>query len=343
MRRKWLVVCTVFCLLSLFSASPAFAYDSGSMSGNDVTPLIDGNAIFNQVNNMINSAQKAIHVEMYEFQQTSIADKLIAKKRAGVEVQVILDPSSSTIGTYLQNNGVPVLYYPQSNQSYIDHVKLLVVDGNQALMGGMNWGTNSPNNHDADLLIKGPAANNLNDIFVSDWQYSGGTSSYTTSTPLTTSGNDSIDNATTFHYYYTTNADIKPHVLDLINYAYDHVYIEMYDLTDSDVINALINAKNYGVDVRVLLDPNQSANHTTYNTLLANGVKVAYYPVQPGQKLHMKMGVADGVETVIGSCNWSNNGFYHNHELDSDVVGSDTASVFENMFYNDWVKATGSW
>jgi phosphatidylserine/phosphatidylglycerophosphate/cardiolipin synthase-like enzyme len=209
MKKKiWLLIIP---LLFLFTTNPVYAYDSGELSGNEVTPLIDGTAIFNQVHSMIQNAKKSIHVEMYEFQQTSIADELIAKKNQGVEVQVILDPYSTTIGDYLQNNGVPVLYYPQSGSSYIDHVKLLNVDGNLSLMGGMNWGNNSPNNHDADLLIKGPAANDLNSIFVSDWKYAGGGSSYETSTPLTTSGADTIADATTFHYGTTTYEDIKPH------------------------------------------------------------------------------------------------------------------------------------
>jgi phosphatidylserine/phosphatidylglycerophosphate/cardiolipin synthase-like enzyme len=279
---------------------------------------------------------------MYEFQQTSIANELIFKKKAGLEVQVLLDRSSQEMGDYLLKGGVAVKYYP-CGSSNICHVKLICVDGKVSLMGGMNWGNHSPVNHDADILIKGPAANDLNDIFAKDWTYSGGTSSYTTSTPLTTSGITSITNITTFHSGHTTNADIKTHALQMISTAKHHIYLELFVLTDVDVIDSLINAHHDGIDVRVLLDPKQSANQKAYTELKNNGMKVSFYPVKGDQKFHIKMGVADSKEVIIGSCNWSKKGFYGNHEIDSDVVDTQTAVFFETMFQKDWANTTGNW
>jgi phosphatidylserine/phosphatidylglycerophosphate/cardiolipin synthase-like enzyme len=287
---------------------------------------------------MIQEAKKAIHLEMYEFQQISIADELIAKKKAGLEVQVLLDQSSHDMGNYLSRKGVEVRYYPP-NASKINHVKLLSVDGNLSLIGGMNWGNHSPMNHDADILIKGPAANDINTIFEKDWLYSGGKSSYTTPIPLTTFGTHTISNLTTFR----KTADIKKHVLHMIKNAKQHLYLELYILTDVDVIRALTNAHHRGIDVRVLFDPNQSPNEAAYSQLRKAGVSVLYYPVNADQRFHIKVAVADHNRTIVGSCNWSKSGFYKNHEMDSDILGSETASAFESMFTQDWLVAGGTW
>lgn len=132
MRR--LVVSTL-ALLLMFPCL-AFSYDSHELTGNEVTPLVKGTDIFEQIHQMVQTAKTAIHIEMYEFQQISIANELIARKKEGLEVQVLLDRSSIEIGSYLLQNGVEVKYFP--NKSTIDHIKLLSVDGNLSLIGGMN-------------------------------------------------------------------------------------------------------------------------------------------------------------------------------------------------------------
>ncbi len=60
------------------------------------------------------------------------------------------------------------------------------------------------------------------------------------------------------HVY--TDREIRPALLELINGAQRSINVEMYVLTDDEVVTALERAEQRGVQVRVILDPNQSGN-----------------------------------------------------------------------------------
>ena len=54
--------------------------------------------------------------------------------------------------------------------------------------------------------------------------------------------------------------EIRPAILRLISEAEKQIDIEMYILTDQDVIEVLERAEDRGVEVRVILDPNHGYN-----------------------------------------------------------------------------------
>src|SRR5438067_1760 len=80
--------------------------------------------------------------------------------------------SCSSISAELEQAGVRVLAFPVERTT-IDHVKLLIVDGVRAIVGGINWGTHSPLNHDFDVLATGPVVANLERVFQQDLALAG--------------------------------------------------------------------------------------------------------------------------------------------------------------------------
>ena len=83
---------------------------------------------------------------------------------------VIDDPSElSSLATAasLRTAGIDVVDYPVRKEM-IDHVKLLVIDAQVAVVGGINWGVNSPANHDYDAEVRGPVVRNLDRVFDRD-------------------------------------------------------------------------------------------------------------------------------------------------------------------------------
>jgi phosphatidylserine/phosphatidylglycerophosphate/cardiolipin synthase-like enzyme len=116
------------------------------VGADQVTLLRSGPATFARIELLINAARASIHVEIYEFGQQGLADALIAAEARGVAVTVIDDPSelsSAATAARLRIAGVDVVDYPVRKEM-IDHVKLLVVDSQVAVVGGINWGVNSP-------------------------------------------------------------------------------------------------------------------------------------------------------------------------------------------------------
>ena len=318
---------------------------------NKVTPLIDGPAIFKAAKKMVDKAEDTIMLEMYDLNDIKMVQSLVKAAKRGVDVKILLDPSVNDIQSdkrgrineVLKESGVDIVEFKNdSNQS--DHVKLLVVDGKRAMLGGMNWNSYSRNNHDANVMIKGDAVNYYKSHFIEGWNYSGGEPIELPDGPVDIKGTPSKNGNATVRGVRTMgrkDRSYKVFAREAIQTAKKSVYAQMYVLSSEDVINDLIDAKERGVDVRVILDPHNaytgwSPNGKTFDKLKEAGVPVRWFKVEPTQRMHAKWTVIDGQETLIGSGNFSHKGFNINREIGADVVDPKTSNVFQDQFYYDW-------
>ena len=134
------------------------------VTGSDqLVPLPDGPTAFSAIVDGLRRARQSIDLELYEFQRLDLAALLLDAHDRGVAVTAIKDPSersSRTVWAELEQGGVRVVAFPVERLT-IDHVKLLIIDGVRAIVGGINWGTHSPQNHDFDALAVGPVVDNL--------------------------------------------------------------------------------------------------------------------------------------------------------------------------------------
>ncbi len=113
---------------------------------------------------------------------------------------------------------------------------------------------------------------------------------------------------------------------------------EVYTLTDPDVLADLAAARRRGVDVRVLLDPNQAYNHHAFDVLSSAGVPVRWYPIPPGALLHAKVALCDG-ELLLGSANWTYSGLDVNHEVDIETADPRAVDAYASRFGDDWARS----
>jgi phosphatidylserine/phosphatidylglycerophosphate/cardiolipin synthase-like enzyme len=114
------------------------------VAGSDqLIPLLDGPAAFDAIADQLRRAQHSIDLELYEFQRADLAGLVLDARQRGVTVTAIKDPSersSRTTWAQLEQGGIRVVAFPLERLT-IDHVKLLIVDGVRAIVGGINWGT----------------------------------------------------------------------------------------------------------------------------------------------------------------------------------------------------------
>jgi cardiolipin synthase A/B len=290
-----------------------------------------GSTAFPVILALIAGARRSVHAEMYEFARDEIASALVDARRRGLAVTVIVDPSvdvTRTTAARLRGSGVDVLDYPVRRQM-IDHAKLLVVDGTVSVVGGINWGAGSDRNHDVDAEVTGPAAGNLERIFDTDLVACGRT------VPVPPPADDDrVLVAATL-----PGIDVRPLVMQLVSSARTSLDLELFVLTDTGVVHAVEAAASRGVAVRVLLDPGQRPSDVAAASLSDAGVDVRHYRGS-GEKLHAKLGVADGRTAVFGSANWTSGGFQRNHEVDVEIVGSPAvASQLTRMVDADWTAS----
>jgi len=331
-------------------------YDAG------VTPKIKQDEIFRQVRTAIDTARHSLQLEMFGFGQVDIANALVDAKERGVNVQVVLDPVNPELdweaekadcAKILEKGGVDVLWYPvhpggkdengKTKFPQINHVKMLIKDGEEAIIGGMNWGSHSPLNHDVDVHVQGPIVDKMEALFGKDFLKSGGKkedlipiekNAVAGDTPvsLLTTSDDPKDRS------------VKAALHRAIRDAKEEICIEQFVFTDWSISKALTDAEARGVEVRVLMSPfeieGKRLNEATADKLRAGGAEVRWYNTDPetGGKLHAKLGIFDGQEVILGSANWSGSGLTWNREANVDIVDTKVAGDFKKMFENDWKK-----
>ena len=288
-------------------------------------------SIFVLVRRMIASSRRRVLVEMYELGRADLVRALGEAVARGVSVRVITDPTvlaSRRTASVLDSSGVPERVYPvDDGRHQIDHVKLLIADG-EAAVGGMNWGKHSARNHDYVLETRVAAeVDRLVGIFEQDWSLAGGD-------PAPLAGQAGPVAQT------TPGEGIRVMLEGALTRAMSRVLAEVYTLTDPEVVAELVEAHRRGATVRVLLDPHQSYNLRGYAVLRAGGVEVRWYPVPRGALLHAKIGLFDK-ELVLGSANWTLSGLGVNHELDIETGDPAAVEAYAARFAADWMRSGG--
>ena len=291
-------------------AYPATAAGPFGVGADAITVLRSGRSAFPRIEALLAGARRRVLLEMYELQQARLVERLVAARERGVAVTVIDDPTglgSAAAAERLRAAGVDVVDYPV-RRLMIDHVKLLVVDGGRAVVGGINWGDGSAANHDFDVLAEGPLAANLERVIIRDLVTCG----RALAVPL-----PAVDPAALVVSTLPA-AGIRPLVLDAIEHARSELALELFVLTDTGIVHALERAHSRGVAVHLLLDPEQRPSDPAAAALRRAGVEVRLYSSH-GEKLHAKAMVADRTAVLFGSANWSGGGFERNHEVDVDL------------------------
>lgn len=298
------------------------------LGADQVTLLRSGMPTFTQLRALVSGAQRSVDVEVYEFNHPQLVDAVLAAHARGVRVTVIDDPSeagSAATAQHLRSAGLDVADYPV-RRLMIDHVKLLLVDSSVAVVGGINWGAQSPANHDYDVMLRGPSVHNLERVFLRD---------------LVTCGRrvavpDAVADPAISVAATLPGAEVRPLALLLINHASRTLDLELFVLTDTAIVHALESAQQRGVRIHVLLDPSQHSSDPSYQLLLQAGVPIRWYRSH-GELLHAKAIVADGSAVLFGSANWSGGGFDRNHELDVELPDAPAiASAMGAQMGLDW-------
>lgn len=130
-------------------------------------------------------------------------------------------------------------------------------------------------------------------------------------------------------------------ILDAISSAKREILLEVYLLSDKQVIAALEDAKKRGVTVDVMLEEHPfgggNLNNKTEKEFEQNGVSFKWTSSQ-FSLTHEKSMVIDGSEALVLSQNLTASSFIKNREY--DVVDTDPKDVLEvrNIFIADWQR-----
>lgn len=298
----------------------AFAF---SLSGSEPT-----------IYDFINSATTSLDMTMYELEDSTAVDDLIALENKGVTVRVVLDQAHKSANnsayTALTNAGVGVAWSPSG--FVYTHQKTITVDGTRSLVltgnltsqyyaTGRDYGVFTDDTRDVAAIEK---------VFNAD--YAG--------TSVTPTDGD--------HLLWSPT-DSRSRLLSVINAATKTLDVEELEFSDSTVVNAIVARAKAGVTVRVVLETPGSYS-SQVSAVKAAGGKVVGYSDPNGFYIHAKAMVADyGLSTQeveAGSMNISSNSLSNNRELGIILTGTgvaqSVATTIENTFAGDYAGGTAA-
>ena len=314
----------------------------------------DGGSVFREMLHDIESARESILLETYIFERDEVGmafkRALIRKAREGVRVYVIFDGIGTLhvparFKSFGRRRNIRVFEFGRlrSLRSYFDvkmwvrdHRKILVVDGKIGYLGGMNIGrAYAWTWRDTHLKITGPMAGNIAREFIDLWNEHNSRRPIilpyerTNDEYIGVCGNDPFRN----------ELPIRQTYLDAINKAERNIYItNAYFLPDSGIVQALIAARQRGVDVQIMF-PEISDNIVVdwiargiATDLLRGGVRILQYC---GTMLHSKTMTIDGEWSTVGSANLDGRSLTANYEINATIIDAAFARQMEAIYLND--------
>lgn len=270
--------------------------DGNLVPGNGVDLLIDGEETYEAMLQAIAAARDHVHLETYIIENDEvgnrIADALIERRRAGVDVRMLYDSYGSTdsddfwrrlrdggVDTHAFNPPKPTENLAVSEYDRRDHRKILVVDGKVGFTGGINFYdayANRPDDgdeggakaalpwlgsdssklswRDTHIRIEGPAVAELQRIFVARWEQE----------------EEALDDSLLFpqlqpvgrervRFDIGVGGNSRPSetyfaYLDIFEQAQQRIWItQAYFVPNEEFLDTLAQAARRGVDVKVIV------------------------------------------------------------------------------------------
>ncbi len=316
----------------------------------------------------IAEAKHHIHLEVYIFADDAlgrlVADALIARSKAGVEVRLIYDDVGSwrvkkSFFERMRNAGIDVhafmpVKFPAftSKVNYRNHRKLCVIDGTVGFIGGMNIalryvkGTPRQPWRDTHLCVRGGAVYALQCSFLVDWYFVDRTlitnRRYYPPVPWRIN-NDCIAQVVTGSPVAQW-PDMMQGYVRLLLEAQQYVYIATpYFLPTEPILFAMRTAALAGVDVRLMLPRHSDSRLLEWASIsyvmetLEAGVKVLLYTAGFN---HSKLLVCDDSLCTCGSANVDFRSFENNFEANIFFYDRTMALRMKQVFLDDEAHCT---
>lgn len=317
----------------------------------------------------IEAAEQFVLIEMYIFADDDfgrqLRDLLIRKQQAGVQIILIYDWLGCLIPVFkrffqpLEASGAKVVAYnPIGWATGVgilsrNHRKSFVIDGKVAFVSGLcassAWEGQPEKGvsawRDIGVKIQGDAVFDVIEAFT-DTLHSQGEQLPEQLLPPSPAVTPLLSGSLKAGIVATTPKNNNMMRLDLnaISLANKTLWItDAYFMPTRLYTQALINAANAGVDVRILVPKTSDiawiarVSRTRYRELLQAGVRVFEWN---GTMIHAKSAIADGVWARVGSTNLNLASWHLNRELDVILEDEEVVGQLAQYFLNDLNNAT---
>lgn len=124
-------------------------------------------------------------------------------------------------------------------------------------------------------------------------------------------------------------------IVSAIDNAKSYVYVVMYFLTSRPIAQALVKAKDRGVDVKICMDKGQPQYEYSKDKFLEDkGVDLKL--IGGSGIMHNKFCVIDDYVTITGSYNWTARADLENDENVLIIRSKEIANIYKTQFNRYW-------
>jgi cardiolipin synthase len=276
----------------------------------------------------IDGATKSLRIKMFIFSDPSLLKAVIAAKKRGLKVRVMLNPArrdgeseNDKSRAELAAGGVEVI---DSNPDYdVTHEKSMVVDDTTAFVKSLNW---DPKNltETRDYAIVTSHAHEVDEIiacFEADWNrkpFKGDEHSHL----IWCCGNG------------------RDRIARFIDDAKDSLFLQNERYQDPIIIERLVRAARRGVKVHVMACPPHKLKkgklvEAVGGMRIMEDVGIKIHKLKH-LKLHAKMLLADNSRAIVGSINLAPGSFDSRRELAIEVDDDAVIERLSKVAHHDW-------
>ncbi len=355
----------------LSSAINRISPDHHLLAGNNITPLITGDAAYPAMRKAIRAAKDHIHLQSFIIANDTVGKNLVAllaeKAQEGVRVRLLYDRFGSTGavigGLFRKYKNIPELKiagWTQANMlkrqfkiNLRNHRKVLVVDGQTAFMGGVNISNQNISGNkrqpirDYHFMVRGPIVQELQYSFLKDWHF------------ITEEDPDNILTERYFpHIQHTGNtiaqiinsgptSDLScirdTFFIAIAEARKQIIAVTPYFVPPREIIQALRAAAIRGVDVRIIVPAENNhpytklASRSLYYDLLTSGVRI-FERFPPF--IHAKAMIVDDSFSLIGTANMDVRSLHLNYESNLAVYDEDFTNRLKEIILDDQAQSS---
>ncbi len=333
--------------------------------GHHLTLLHSGTEYFSELQTVIDSANKLLHLQVYIFDEDTTGKKIIESLKAaakrGVSVYVMVDAFGSDLSRRclreFKTNGIRFRYFSPFPFSGLTqsgrrlHHKICVADNSVALIGGINIadkysGVNQPKPwFDYAVKIEGPVCPHITAICESIWQRS---FRRRRSKPQTISEKGTSAIRISRNDWLRSKNQVSNGYKSMLRSAQKEIIVvASYFIPSRRLLKILVRAASAGKTVSIILSRKsdvpliKGATTYLYDKMLRSGVHIFEYTESV---LHAKVCVVDEQWCTIGSHNLNHLSEFLSIETNVDVMDKEFASMFRrellNVMQNQCIEIT---
>lgn len=340
--------------LTAFPVTPPEPLEVGE---DRVTIYTFGKDLYADMLASIDAARVRICFETYIWKDDAIGrefkDSLEAAADRGVDVHIVHDVFANLVvdqsfftfpdNVHVRRHPLIASLWPSLRNTGRDHRKLLIVDGQDAYIGGYNVGdTYADRWRDTHARVQGPSAAEIENAFIDYWNMRPmGLVTRSHLPELENPESRAWDGLIKVHRNMPRwrMYPIRSMYLEAIDRASHHIYLtHAYLIPDDDLVEALFHAARRGVDVRIIVPA--KSNHVVadwlsrgfYEDLLGKGIRLFLYQ---GAMVHSKTATIDGIWSTIGTTNLDRLSLAGNYEVNAEFTSPVVAARMEQVFETD--------